>query len=41
MSENNSSAMEAQRAADIKVRKQDYMVIILGIFLIVVAKVVA
>ncbi|GAB6180794.1 hypothetical protein JCM14036_21130 [Desulfotomaculum defluvii] len=41
MAEKKSSAIDEQRAADLKVRKQDYMVIGLGLLMILVAKVVA
>ncbi|WP_018084337.1 hypothetical protein [Desulfurispora thermophila] len=41
MSEKSSSAAEEQRAADRKVRKQDYMVITLGLILLALAKVLA
>ncbi|SHK70704.1 hypothetical protein [Desulforamulus aeronauticus] len=40
MTEKNS-ALDEQRAADRKVRKQDYMVISLGIVLLLVAKIMA
>ncbi|GAB6157482.1 hypothetical protein JCM39194_06820 [Desulfotomaculum varum] len=36
-----SCGVDEQRAADLKVRKQDYMVISLGLFLLVLAKVLA
>lgn len=36
-----AAAINEQRTADLKVRKQDYMVIGLGMLLILVAKVIA
>ncbi|SHE39458.1 hypothetical protein [Desulforamulus putei] len=41
MTEKNSCATEDQRAADRKVRKQDYMVIGLGLLLLILSKVLA
>ncbi|MEG6522444.1 hypothetical protein [Desulfotomaculum sp. 1211_IL3151] len=37
----NAAAMQESRAADLKVRKQDYMVIGLGIIMLIVAKIMA
>lgn len=41
MAEKETCSIEVQRDADRKVRKQDYMVIALGIGLMILAKVMA
>lgn len=41
MSEKDNAAINEQRAADMKVRKQDYMVITLGILLLIISKIMA